>query len=211
MASQRRSNTAEETVSLFTHLQCEPPTLRINQNWCPPGKNTESSKYSHVEITAITNWQDFTGPTIMSHFGNLLDKPKIVPRLPSTTPREIDSELELAYVFFETVHNLVRRGLRCGFEDLKADGLLDNQRTPVYLGGCGNLKSNTKGLPDLLFWSEKTKNYRRCCLPETSSYLINGRPVGETAATRHARSNSTKPSPRSITTWSKTRLGMDSF
>jgi hypothetical protein len=119
MAPQQQSSTDEDTVSLLTHLQREPPTLHIDQHFCPPGNNTRSTNYSLADIITIRDWEDFTLAEIKSNFQNLLEKAEIVPRLPSTTPREINSELELSYVFAETVHPSLEEASFVGFEDLE--------------------------------------------------------------------------------------------
>lgn len=124
--SSKEDSTAEETVSLFTHLQCEPPTLRINQNFCPPAKNTQSHNYSSQQITSTQVWV-LSPNMIIGPFGHVLDNVNIVPRLPSTTPREITSEMEFGQIFIETVYPLVRRGLFRGFEVLKEKNLLESK------------------------------------------------------------------------------------
>lgn len=167
MASRQPGSTAEETVSLFTHLQSEPPRLRINKEWCAEGENTKSRHYSHRDIRDPAVWKDFHLDKIRDHARTPLETAQIKPRPPSTTPRSIHSELEFAYVFFETVHPFVRRGLACGFDDLKSGDLLKKRgRTSVYLGTSSDVESEGSAIPDLLFWSGSNgQTLRRGRLP----------------------------------------------
>jgi hypothetical protein len=102
-----------QTQTLLHYLSIALPTIPTQGT--TPGPNTTNPQYDADDITQIIPWTEFSYPTIIQRYGELLNT-KWIRHDPFTSPpAPLKDEATFHLRFSDLVMSRVRRALRAGF------------------------------------------------------------------------------------------------
>lgn len=136
------------TQTLLHYLSIALPRIPTQGTTSSP--NTTNPQYDADDISQIGAWPEFSYPSIIARYGQLLHSKMIRPDPFTSPPAPIKDEATFHLRFADLAMTRVRRALRAGFQQL-APELRVRQLSATTIDGGGSARIIDQFRPDIAF------------------------------------------------------------